>query len=508
VRGESVVFDDFRGGANLDSAPYSLDLNQARDSLNGVSTNIGSFQKRNGFRNISDDGSDPTKEIVSLFPYNAATDFLIGVGDDGAAQDIYSITEGGVFTDIQGAATMSVGTKWDAIQAPQTIDTVRGPLFMLNGVDTPLSWDGSGNVDTWTAPTSGSVPNGKYIAYHNNRVWVAGVAANPSKLYGSGLGNPGDWASPSGVTTDFDPDDGEPITGLGTIGPYLLVFKPSKTYVVFNTDTAGYRRISDGVGCVANKSIVETDQGTFFLSTDQGIMTTDGSSVSPISTKVDSLLSDANSEHAAATYHKKKYYLSFDIGGHNDHILELDTRYGSFFPHRIQVAADEITGVNDWAILNPSTDMDLYAAAASDTTPCVFEAFAPNTFADNGLGYESYWITQWHTMDMPHIRKILRQLRVDALGQFQFAMAKSFAPNLSEEGGQIWEQAEGSGSTIFGGSGTFGGSGGTFGGELLPQEHRFYTLGTARAFSFKFFSELTSSWELYAYTMALGMRRD
>lgn len=507
MRGQPVVFEDFRSGINLLGAPYSLDDIQARDARNVRSNTLGGISKRNGFGSIA----TPAKPITSLSTFNGASDVLVGVGDDGAATDLYKITLGGTVTSIKAALTITPGYRWDFIQAPQDAGLTQGPLWFMNGQDTPLEWTGSGDATTWTATTSGSVPNGKYLCYFHNRVFVAGESANPSRLYWSGLGDPGDWLPPSGGYTTFDPDDGEPITGLGVVGDYLLVFKPNKAYVVFDTDTGGYRQISSEIGCRAHRSIIETHAGTFFLSSDNEVMATDGSTISHLGNELGPILNaipGAVHKNCAAVYYKSSYFLSVPEVDENSIILEYNLDFNSWWLHEIQIASGTTTGVNDWAIANMTTTNDLYCTSGDATYPKILEAFKSQTYQDLTNNYQAYWISQWHTFGLPHLRKILRQIRADGLGQFDCYYSKSFSTSYSLTDDVIWEYADEDTGGIFGGGSGLFGSSGTFGGTRTVQEHRYYTVDTGRAFSLKFISETSGMWDLYAYTMAIDSRRD
>jgi hypothetical protein len=66
----------------------------------------------------------------------------------------------------------------------------------------------------------------------------------------------------------FDPGDGEQITAIGSVGPYVLVAKPSKLWLIYDLDTLANRPLGKNVGCVAHRSMVETPFGTFFLGKD------------------------------------------------------------------------------------------------------------------------------------------------------------------------------------------------------------------------------------------------
>ncbi len=520
MRGKAFVFSDFRGGINAEAAPYAVDATEARAGINMHSSPIGSVKKRNGFQTFS----SPTRRLYSLFPYDDGSNvFLIGVGDDGTNKDIYKISTSGTATSIKGAATVSAGIRWEAVQAPpSTAVAGQGPIYMSNGVDTPLQWTGSGNVAAWTgngsgAGTTGGVPKAKYLTYHDNRVFAAHATATEvtkSTVWASQLADASDWTTSTGWSTQVDPEDGEYISGLGVVGPYVLVTKPRKLFVITDTNAGTYRKISDSIGCAANRSIVSSDLGTFFLGSDRRIYVTDGSSISDISANIKpelDAIAGSKIANSSGVYHDGRYYLSVPVSSENERILEYDTRNASWWVHTIYLDSSTTTGVNDWAIINPSTTVDLYAAGAASATPRVFTAFKPNIFYDRGNGdsevaYTSNWITGWNTYGQPHIRKIIRQIRADALGTMNLYTARKFGTSYTTEENLAWELSD-EGTTTFGGTGLFGGVG-TFGDATVVQERRFYTPGTSRAWSLKFESVDTQDFELYSYTVAVDMRKD
>lgn len=510
MRGQPVVVDSYQGGVNLSSAPYAIDAAQARDVLNIRGTSLGSARKRNGFVAMA----NPAKKVSSLGSFiRGATQFLVAVGDDGVNTDLYSITSGGTVTSIKGALVITTGRGWDFIQAPASGG--QGPTYAVNGLNPAIQWTGAGAATAWTA-SSGALPNGKYMVYHDNRVLIAGVETDyitRSTLYASGLADPRVWATPSAITTSFDPDDGEEITALGTVGPYAMVFKPHKTFIVTDTDSLSYRNVSDEIGCISHRSIAASDKGTFFLSPDRKVYVTDGSTITPISTEIEpALITAFDLTKAAAIFRNGSYFLSLGVSAANDVIYEYDTTLGSWWVHKISKDAIGATyrGVSDWQILDPGGASTLYAAAYDTTS--IYEAFKANTFydLDTVAGtpnlFQAYWITGWNTFGQPHIRKIMRQIRVDAKGEFDLYTATSFASAYNSQDALIWESAP-EGTTTFGGSGTFGGAG-TFGDAIQISERRFYTPGTGRAWSLKFLSLNGQDWELYSHTMAIDMRAD
>lgn len=522
MRGEPFVFSDIGGGVNREAAPYGLDDSQNRDALNVQSIPQGGVQKRNGFATLA----SPTRTVKSLFAFStAAFTGLVGFADDAVATDLYKIDTAGNVTSIKAALALTIGTRWESVQAP--VSGAQGPLYAINGVDQGIHWTGAGNAAAWTVTGSLALPKGRYIEYHDNRVFIAGTdtyagLTDPvaqASLYWSRIADPRYWDTPDGGRTIFDPEDGQRITAMGKAGPYLLVFKPRKTFVVTDSDSGAYRRLSDTIGCVASDTVIETDIGTMFLSRDQGVMVTDGESIRQISVPIKALLDSipgAAIANATAVYHNYRYYLSFTTSTLNDTIVEYDTRMNAWWVHKIYLTPTVTTGVNSWAILNPSTSATLYAAGASTATPKVFEAFRANTFRDragegvNEAAYLYQLISQWNVFSQPHIRKILREVRVDAIGEYSLYIARAFNTTYDTTEALVWEQADSdlAGGT-FGGSGTFGGAGIFGGGGPTETERRFYTPAEpARAYSLKFEGQDMQDFKLHAYTMAMDTRTD
>jgi hypothetical protein len=195
--------------------------------------------------------------------------------------------------------------------------------------------------------TAPHVPNGAFAVFAGNRIWMTGITADPSAVWFSELvsigeggaeGDPSCW--PSTNVVRFDSSDGEPITGIGTVGPYLVVFKEHKTWIIHDLDTGANRKIADNIGCVAQRSIVETVLGTFFLTADQGIYLTNGSKLEEMSYKVRPTILGINEAHranAAGCYYADHYYLSYPSGSSstNDRTLDYDVQLKSWWLHSL-----------------------------------------------------------------------------------------------------------------------------------------------------------------------------
>lgn len=502
MRGRPYTFSNLGRGINLEAAPYAISEGQARNARNFRTSPVGTITKRNGCVSLA----TPSSALTSLYAFHPSTKCLVGAG----STKLFKITTGGTVSEIKTGLTS--GKRWEFVQAPTSGS--QGPLWGLNGTDTPQQWDGSAaSTSNWTA-ASGSVPNGKYISYINNRIAIAGASSNPSRLYLSALVDPAgsvdgarNWSTPDAVTIDFDPNDGQEITGIGTVGPYLLVFKPRKTFLVTDTDNGSYRILNSDVGCTAHRSIVETSSGTYFLSTDNAVYVTNGTTVEDISQDLHPMLmaiNGSNIAYSAATFYDQKYYLSIPQSSSTcEKVCEFDTATRTWWIHEIQTTSSTTGSVNQFAILDPAGTNVLYGSL--DGTAKVIEMFKDGVYQDFDNNYTAYWNGPWLSFGIPHLRKNLREIRVDGLGQFDVFTQNSFSTTTEAQDTIYWEVAnEG---TEFGGTGNFGGTG-TFGDDATITERRYYTPGVGRVWSVRFESTNAIDCQIYSYTLAIDTRRD
>ena len=492
MRGRPFVHRDFRGGINTVAQPYALSDNEARDARNVVSTARGAIRKRNGSTTFSTPAGTPH----SLYADDVtATKYLIAGYVASSTGKLASIDTGGTATEI--GTGFSTTARWEWIQAPVSPTGSFGPLYGVNGVSTPQYWTGAtaGTATAaWTNNAAGAIPNGKYVKYFKNRVWMAGMSANPSRLQFSNLGDPRDW--PAANVVDFDPNDGDVITGLGTVGPYLLVFKQRKTFLVYDLDTGANRPIGDNIGCIAHRSIKETPQGTFFLTLDQGVYKTDGNNVTRlsqnISPTVESII-EGQRLNAAAAYWNDHYYLSVCTTGSTPNLtLDYDLTLGSWWFHTLTA--------NQWAILRPTADPVLYGAGPAGT---VTRAFQPGQTQDySGVNYTAYWRSAFHGFGANAVNKRVRSVQFEGIGTINLSVAKNFA-----EGYALFKTVNlaGAGST-FGGTGNYGGEG-TFGDPSSIKQSEACSLGLGKTFSVEVLNSTNAAMEVDSLTYLVNPPR-
>lgn len=168
------------------------------------------------------------------------------------------------------------------------------------------SWDGAtltnlatGFNDSLTAPVGTFLPTAKYIAAFQGSVWVANTKESgtvfANRVRFSHPNQPGDWRS----FDFFDVDtglDGDAITGLVPFGDRLLIFKRRSVYAVSGTGPDDFQvyPITQEVGAIDQRAIVNTDVGVFFFSWPEGVFLYDGDTVRRQSERIQPIIDQGN----------------------------------------------------------------------------------------------------------------------------------------------------------------------------------------------------------------------
>lgn len=516
MRGAPLVYSDFSGGLNTQDAPYLLTGNQCRDALNVHTSASGDIEKRNGFVTLS--GATLTgapvnaTNVHTLYPANTTTKSLLGVASTATTDTIFKMTQAGTASVLKTGLTAN--TRWHWAQAE--VNGAQGPLFGLNGVDTPQRWNGeAGSTSDWTA-TMGTVPKeAKYLTYFSSRLWCA----QGSRLFYSGITgstpDPTNWDAENFV--DLEPNDGQSITGIGVVSSQLIVFKSRKTYVIYDPVTAANRLISNNIGCVAHRSIVQTPAGLFFLSEDQGVCKTDAKGCAPFSDQIKPIMDDvaatsSTQAQAAGTLLGRRYKLSVSTGGtRNDRTLEYDLITGSWWIHDC--------ASNQYALLDPG-GTDILYSADSLASARISKAFVANVFQDNGSNYKgkSFYVTPHYAWSQngrsidPHRVKRVREVRVDGVGSWEAFIAPEFSETWEPMEGETWSAQGGEPASGFfeGPGGLFEGEGfGTFEEETSEVVDRHYhTPGLGRSISFRYLNDDANNFKILSQAVAFQPRED
>jgi hypothetical protein len=357
-----------------------------------------------------------------------------------------------------------------------------------------------------------NVPNGQYMVFFGNRIWMTGIKADPSAVWftelvsigeGGAQADPSMW--PNLNVVRFDSSDGNPITGIGTVGPYLCLFKEFKTWIIHDINTGANRRLADNVGCIAHRSIVETTGGTFFLTSDQGVYLTEGSKLHEMSYNIRPTvlaINPAKRTLAAGAYFNNHYYLSFASGVSSvaNRTVDYDVQLKSWWLH-------DLTG-NQWQIWEPVPGKPALYCVPPAVSGGVAQAFVENVWTDRGAIYTgseglcAYWKSAWepfayyvfrHRIKAPFLKKRVRQIFFNGEGSIIPIVYKDFLVAGQQQPATVGNDNQytpelptnfAASEEEFGeGGGTFGIEETIFGGEQTVGAARIYSPGVAFTWS-------------------------
>lgn len=314
------------GGLNTDSSPLTINRDQAPVLRNFLTARAGKLVMRGPITTCITEDDELYKDVIGVHHANntmilSARDIAGGTREPwvatyrkaAAAADLaealvylWQIDEDDTVTEHDSAALALAGTTIEEIPGPRSTQIgddfyaiSYGSLFNVDehGGWLPLSQvvhaQFAVSFDTWAGMTNG--PRGCIdLRGHLNRLFVLGgtqpgdlTGINNSALYwsidgGPSTGNANEWEDPvSGLVNQLiveSEDESDVGMGLAKLGPNLCIFKRRSVHVLYGTSPANFvvRRVLTGIGCLDPRSIVEADDGVYFMS-DQGFMFYDGS---------------------------------------------------------------------------------------------------------------------------------------------------------------------------------------------------------------------------------------
>lgn len=283
---------DFRGGLNLAADPLQLANNEVRQADEAVLTEYGGITKRFGSQKLHNSAIAASYGIQNGFAW---------FKNDGT-QQLLAVTNGTLYT-----APYSIGTTWTARTG--ALATSGAPSFAAfrDGAGEVVYIADGGELNKWngTAVTANitGTPTATVLCVYNQRLF--GVTGTNQTLYWSAINN-GDslgLAGSGGGSAIIRTFSDQTLTGLAAFRSSLLVFHTSgiSRFTGLTQDdiviSAGTQGVTSDVGTVAPRSIVQTEQGVYFLS-DRGFFVATESEVQPISFRLDPLVRDLNLSQA------------------------------------------------------------------------------------------------------------------------------------------------------------------------------------------------------------------
>jgi len=270
-------------------------------------------------------------------------------------------------------------------------------------------------------------PLAKYVTTAKDAVWFCNINTAPNRIQQSKRLAP--YACPGDYYIDVDED----ITGVGTSRDYPIVFTENKVYRIEGfIDNIGRgdlqkRVITDRVGCINYRTIVQTRQGLYFAGRD-GFYFTDGYDIKCISrekideTYRDIILTQARINNLNAAYNsiEQKVYFSAQLAADNDIIFSYDeiheawttiTGQTDFIPTAMTSIGSQFLRGDDEGyiyVFDNDASTDMVREVGVDVTTWGEEAIV-YTFKHIALNFGEFDTKKW-------VNKVTLQLR-DETGQ-------------------------------------------------------------------------------------------
>jgi hypothetical protein len=520
MRGDASSVGPFDGGLNTRDELQRIPQNQSPDCLNVIGAVDGSVRKRDPSTLFASGLTGAGVNDVSALFWAPTPGVFIAT----AGLKMYEIDQSGTVFDITGGAVFgTVSAPWSFIQAPTSGG--QGPVYGLAAdlTTSPQYWTGAGNIGTWTA-SAGTLDKGDYMIYFKNRVIMFGllIGTNGTGIKASSPGDPRNWdtsAAGGAWLTSLDPYDGEIITAMGYVGSYVVAFKRSKAYLIYDLDTGANRLINDAPGCASRRSVVTTPHGLIYLATNGHVYITDGSkterlsdvlsepaSVSALHTST-SLGINCNSDDtrtgnflwSSAVFYNEKYYLSTCTATTNyrTYVFDFKTRSWWVWTEAFaQMIVAQFSNTVPRSELFGARRTPSGGTAASNIWNLWVPGKRSGAWVDPSGAYNAYWTTPPLTPGRgagatTDIRRRYHAMRAQIAGTVDVQVALDQLSSIF--------------SLV-----TYTSIGTVSGFELdNPVENSFYSMGVGNCIRFKFnSSSVNTTWLVYPFQIFTQSRTD
>ena len=400
-----VVRDVFFKGYNDTIAPEHLPDQYLADALNCY-IRTREVVKRNGYTIIGDAiaGGNPIQGLKGVRFADGTKRSYAVIG--GA---VYYWTGTGNYTLLGG--TLSTTEQVDIVVANNAV-------YFFDGVNTVVKVNSSNTLSTVVA-----IPIGKYAIWFHNQLHIAGVSATPNRLRSSDIGDPETYTGGNSSSLDVNPNDGDYISGLGTIKDELIVFKTQRIWAMtgFGTSALTLADLNEritGFGTLSHRSIVNIGNDLLYLGflgdkphirslqrTREGVVVDGG----VVSADIENSLNGANKaalSMVAGVFDGRNARFAFPHGGSsiNNRVYVYDTIIKGWVRH---------TGINAsvWDSFAISNTPQIYFGE-SDSAGKVYRM--DTTTSDNGAAINFSLTSRRYGGEQPERKKKWKYIKIAA----------------------------------------------------------------------------------------------
>lgn len=194
---------------------------------NFIIRNRGKLEMRDGLtsRGASPAATNLGEGMLRTPAYNKLVRVINGAANTAKFQ---SSDDGTTWSDITGGGSKTSDTKWVMTQGNNV-------LYAVNGVDTPIKYDGT------TVSTVSAIPQGIAIAWWKNFMWVFGNPTYKDRLYYSNVNDPETWGGTDYLNINLgDSSAGTGLYGTAGLTGRLYCGKERSVWYVTGTSTSNW----------------------------------------------------------------------------------------------------------------------------------------------------------------------------------------------------------------------------------------------------------------------------
>lgn len=273
------------GTLNTSASPQRLPVGHSPNNQNTwVDEKPGSIITANGYIKLGElPSGNPCTFLLNFFKTSDGSSSVIC--SDG--ESIWSTTDYVNYTNVKSGLSPFFQLRGKVI---------RDKAWLTNGSDPVMTWDGSTLSELDGSGTTPDVPKGKYIDYHDERVWMYGIDGNLSSLRFSALTDSGgaeitpddEDAWPEDNEIQISEGDADVGTGIFLYRGYLYCSKQYSMWRIVGYDEDTYSRVKtrSTTGTRFQESIQLKDNLVQFIGVD-GLYVFDGEESKRISDVVD-----------------------------------------------------------------------------------------------------------------------------------------------------------------------------------------------------------------------------
>lgn len=228
---------------------------------NWLIRNSGELEMRDG---ITARGTSPSATNLGcavLYRANGVKKIVRVINGAADASKFQASDDGVTWTDISGGTGRKTNTIWSLVQANNN-------LYGVNGVDTPIKYDGT------SITTVAAIPNGVALEWWKNFLWVIGVAATPDRAYFSTVNDPETYGGSDFININL----GDNSRGLGLRGTpgstgRLYIGKQKSWWFITGSSSATFalNPLTYEFGCASQESIIQVKNDVWAVDLDGNI---------------------------------------------------------------------------------------------------------------------------------------------------------------------------------------------------------------------------------------------